>query len=146
MAIQPTLMRNVGVSVLDSTLTTPAHIAIGGVTQISHSPSTETADATTFDAAGRTRNLSVSRGDEFTITALRLEDEGTGDRDPGQDRAETLAAEIGQAALEEWKLTFAGGGTMTFTAHAQVQYTGGGVNDLANWEATVTVYGTPTFA
>lgn len=146
MALEPTLMRNVAVAVSDGEAT-PTDLAIGGIQGgITHNPSTATADASTFDAAGRTRNLPVSRGDSFQVQALRIEDETDGSRDPGQERCEDLGKEVGQAALESFTLTFAGGGTVTFTGHVQVKYLGGGVNALANWEATIEVYGTPVFA
>lgn len=145
MAIGPSLMREVTLAVQD-TGTAASYLAVGGITQLEHSPSTETADASTFDVAGRTLTLPVSRGDEFTGSALRYVDVATGDRDPGQDRAESLSREIGQPSIVSWQVTFAEGSTMTFDAHCQVKITGGGVNDLETWEVTVSVYGTPTFA
>lgn len=144
MALDPILMRSIAISVDDGVSTA---LAIGGIQGgISHSPSTTTANASTFDAAGRNRNLPVGRGDQFTVQALRIEDEATGARDPGQERCETIAREIGQASLEEFILTFPGGGTITFEGWCETQYLGGGVDDLANWQATVEVYGTPVFA
>lgn len=142
---QPVLMRQFKLSVSDGQTPTPQMLEIAGLTSLTHSPSDESADASHFGSAGRTQSLIVSRGDQFTASGLRMEDEDDGTRDPGQARVEALSRQIGQAAIGDYVLQFPGGGSIAFQATASVPLFGGGTNDLSSWEATLTVYGTPQY-
>lgn len=142
---QPVLMRQFTLSVSDGE-EAPSQLEVAGLQTLTHQPSDESADASHFGSAGRTQSLIVSRGDQFTASGLRMEDEEDGTRDPGQERIEALSRLIGQAGIGDYVIQFPGGGTVSFKATASVPMFGGGTNDLSTWEATLTVYGTPVYS
>lgn len=119
----------------------PVWVPIAGINSWSPSPSKNDADVTTFDDDGRLAHIVASRGDEFTLSGLYLEDPDTGDRDPGQEAVETLAAEVGHTSLKQFRFTSPGGNRLTFDASANVTIGGGGNDDPSAWEATLTVSG-----
>lgn len=145
MAAGPTLIRNVKLSINTGTVAVPTWVEIKGITELTHSPEAQRADKSTFDLAGYNASVVVGRGDSFTGAALVYEDEANGARDPGQQAVETSGLEIGQAAQEQYRITRAGGGTITFLADAVVTILGGGVNDLSRWNVALTAQSKPTF-
>jgi hypothetical protein len=86
-----------------------------GLNTLSHSPSTNRADAGGFDSNGRAKHLVTERGDTWTLSGHSLEDVATGDRDPGQ------------------------------AGSAELTHPGGGHNDIASWSTTIEVDGEPTY-
>lgn len=144
MAVTEVIMSDTTAEVNTGTIAVPVWTGIGGITQISHAPSTTRADTHNFDTPGRSRHRVTRRGDSFTIQAQRQEDESTGDRDPGQEAVETIGAAYGSAAEKQFRLTSPGGETLTFMATAEVTRLGGGTDDVANWQAALEVTGDVT--
>ncbi|CAN5750964.1 hypothetical protein BH23CHL7_BH23CHL7_17330 [soil metagenome] len=114
---------------------------IGGLNSLSHSPSSNTADTTDFDSAGRAEHLVMERGDSWTIAGRHLEDASAGTRDAGQAAVEALAKEVGLASLGTFQITSPGGNKVTFEASAEVTLAGGGHNDPASWQGVLTISG-----
>jgi hypothetical protein len=133
-------------SINTGTVDIPAWTPIKSLNSWAHSPSTNQTDTTDFDDDGRLSHLVASRGDEFTLTGSYLEDIDTGARDPGQEAVETLAAQVGNDCLKQFKLTSPGGITKTFMASAECTIGGGGNDDKSAWEAKLTVSGAITTA
>ena len=144
MAADVTLMRNITLEI--DTDGAGSWATVEGVTQLQHQPQTIRADATSFSGAGYTRNIIVSRGDTFTGQILIWEDESDGTRDAGQEALEELGQESGQAGVGNFRITRAGGGTITFPADVESNLFGGGVQDLAAGSFTLTSQALPTVA
>lgn len=118
-----------------------------GLDSISHSPSTERADTTSFDEAGRASHLVAQRGDTFEISGKALIDVaavGEG-KDPGQTAVEALARAIGSAAIGRFRITDPATNRLEFSASAEVTLPSGGTNDAATWGASLEVTGAPTY-
>lgn len=124
----------------------PDWVEIKGVTSWSHSPAKGEADTTSFDENGRQSHLPASRGDEFTLNGFVLEDESTGDRDPGQAAVEQWADEIGPSGLKQFRITSPSGFMRSFLASATVTAGGGGNDDASTWEVTIKTSGAITRA
>lgn len=146
MAVGEILMSGVDAEINTGTVSVPVWTAIGGITNIGHTPATTRADTHNFDTPGRSRHRVVRRGDSFTIQAQRQEDESNGDRDAGQDAIETAGKAIGTSAEKQYRLTSPGGSTLTFLASAEVTQLGGGTDDVATWQAVLEVTGDITYA
>lgn len=146
MAETEVLMQDVDADINTGTIAVPVWTAIHGITGITHAPSTNRADTKNFDSAGREEHKVTRRGDTFTIAAQRLEDEGDGSRDAGQEAIETAAKAVGTAAEKQYRLTSPGGNTKTFIATAQVTVFGGNTDDVATWSAELVVTGDITDA
>lgn len=144
MAVTKILARDFTFELNTGTTASPTWVAVGAVSSWSHSPTKNDADTTTFDEEGRLSHLPASRGDEFTITGMYKEDESTGARDAGQEAVEAWADEIGPTGIKQFRISSPGGNVKTFEASASVQVGGGGTDDPAAWEATVTVSGAIT--
>lgn len=135
------LMQDVDVDINTGTVDEPEWTRVAGVTGVTHSPSTARADTKNFDTPRRERHKVVRRGDSFTISAQRQEDEDDGARDAGQEAVETAGLAVGSAAEKQYRLTSPGGSTIVFTATVQVTILGGGTDDVSNWQAEITVTG-----
>lgn len=146
MAETEVLMQDTDAEINTGTIGVPVWTQIGGITGITHSPTTARADTKNFDTPGRERHKVVRRGDSFTISAQRQEDEGDGSRDAGQEACETAGQAVGSAAEKQYRLTSPGGSTLTFLATVQVTEFGGGTDDIANWSAELVVTGSITRA
>jgi len=144
MAVTKFLARDLTIEVRDAGDT--AWVAIGGLNSLTHSPATSRADTTDFDANGREEHIVAQRGESWTLSGFAMEDVGTGARDAGQERCETLAKVQGLAAMGSFRLTSPGGNTITFDASVEVTLAGGGHNDAAAWQASLTVSGDPVYA
>jgi hypothetical protein len=118
---------------------------IGGLNTLTHAPSLARADTTSFDSNGRDEHLPASRGETWTLAGFALEDVATGDRDAGQEAVEALGRLVGPAGLGYFKVTSPGGNIIIFQGSAEVTLMGGGTNDAAAWQATVTVNGEPDY-
>lgn len=116
-------------------------IPIGGLTSMTPSPASQTADTTDFDSAGRAEHMVMERGLSFTISGHHKEDVQTGERDPGQLAVETLAKAVGINSHARFRHTSPGGNVRVFWASAEVTPAGGGHNDAAAWSATITISG-----
>ena len=142
MPVTEVLARQFTAELNTGTSGSPVWVAITGINSITHSPQANDADTTTFDDEGRMSHLKASRGDEFTISCLRQEDEVNGDRDAGQEACEAWADEIGQASRKQFRITSPGGNVVgPFEATATVTQFGGGNDDPATWQLAVKVSG-----
>lgn len=144
MAVTEILMQDVDAEINTGTIGVPVWTRIAAVTGITHSPSKATADTKNFDVPGRQRHRVVRRGDSFTITAQRQEDEGDGSRDAGQEAVETMGQAVGTAAEKQFRLTSPGGNTLIFLATAEVTELGGDTDAVATWQAVLEVTGSIT--
>lgn len=144
MAADVTLARNVSLEIDTDGL--GSWVTVEGVTQLQHQPQTTRADAQSFSAAGYSRQIITSRGDTFTGNYLIWEDEGDGSRDPGQESLEGFGFLSGQAGVANFRVTRAGGGTITFTADVETNLIGGGVQDLSTASFTLNSQSPPVFA
>jgi hypothetical protein len=116
-----------------------------GLNTLSHSPSTNRADAGGFDSNGRAKHLVTERGDTWTLSGHSLEDVATGDRDPGQAAVEASAKLTGPTAMRFFRITSPGGNIQIFAGSAELTHPGGGHNDIASWSTTIEVDGEPTY-
>lgn len=146
MAVTEVLMQDVDVEINTGTIAVPAWTRIAAVTGVTHTPSKATADTKNFDVAGRQRHRVVRRGDSFTVTAQRQEDESDGSRDAGQEAVETMGRAVGSDAEKQFRLTSPGGNTMVFSASAEVTELGGDTDSVATWQAVLEVTGSITYA
>lgn len=112
-------------------------VQVNGINTWSHSPQANDADTTTFDDAGRMSHMKASRGEQFAIAGLYLEDPDTAERDPGQLACEVWANAIGPDSVKNFRITSPGGEVRTFAASATVT-SGGGGNDAPNaWSMAI---------
>lgn len=118
---------------------------IEALTEVSHSPSTERADTSSFDEAGRASHLVASRGDSFELTGHKKIDLVTGAGSPGQEAVEASALRIGPDAEESYRYSVRGSGVgIVFVATVELTRPGGGTNDVASWGAALEVTGAVT--
>lgn len=146
MAITKFLARDLSIQINTGTEGTPVWTDIGGLNTLTHSPTSTDADTTDFDSAGVSEHMKAERGESWTLAGFGMEDVSNGDRDPGQEAVETLAALMGPASLDEFLLTSPGGNTARFSASAEVTRMGGGNNDPAAWQAVIRVSGAVVYA
>jgi hypothetical protein len=154
MAVRRFLARYIKVEVNTGTVATPTWTEVKGLINIDHSPSTERADTTGFDSAGRSEHLVAQRGDSFTLGGRKLIDPDTGAGDPGQEELEEAGRAFGSSAERQLRFTLkdeAGadiGGSDRYTFMITPEVTGpfgtGGTNDPAGWSAACEVTGAPT--
>jgi len=118
---------------------------IGGVESVAHSPSKTESDSTDFDSNGRAEHYVAQRAETWTLAGFFLEDAVTGARDPGQEALLNAGRAVGISAFISVRLNFQGGGTMTFSA--SVDWTGptGAKNDIAKFQAILSMTGAPVF-
>ena len=114
---------------------------IKGLNSLTLSPTTNRADTTDFNDAGRLAHIVASRGLQISLEGFRMEAESGGDRDPGQEAVEALADEFSHDSLGQFRLTSPGGEVWTFKASAEVTPMGGGNDDPNAWTATLEVSG-----
>lgn len=125
---------------------TGVYTTVGGLDTLGYAPNTATADATTFETAGWTRQVTVSRGVTVTASGKALYD-AAGAKDPGQAFVEGLGEGIGADALGTFRIELPSGDFITFDAIVtDVTPFGGGVNGLAEWSATLIMNDAPTIA
>ena len=137
------LARDLTIEVNTGSVATPTWTPVGGLTSLTHSPSTERADASGFDSGGRAEHMVTQRGDSWTLEGHAKVDPADGVQDDGQAAIEASAEAVGLAAELTYRLTIPGTGSVvrTFTATAEVTLPGGGTNDLAAWGAALEVTG-----
>ena len=123
-------------------------VDIKGITSFSPSQEKNDADLTTFSSAGWIGHIVASRGVSFEIEGYHIEDEGTGDRDPGQGRIEEIGQLVGSGSVVPFEMTSPGGTVVTMNVSVDSpmfgQSTGGGNDDPAGWSCTLTGSGKPT--
>lgn len=120
-------------------------VNIKGLNSLSHSPTSTDAETTDFDSNGISEHMKAERGESWTLAGFSLEDVLTGERDPGQEAVEALAADVGLDSLGTFRITSPGGNVATFSATAEVTKAGGGNNDPASWQAVIRVSGSVTY-
>lgn len=146
MAVDKILAKNFPIYINTGSESVPVWTQIKGINSVTRAPSTATVDGRDYDSGTRLEPMVVNRGDTFTASGFRMQDETTGTRDAGQAAVETSARLVGQAARSQYQIQGPGGTTITFNANAEVNDLGGGADDLATWSATLTVVGDVTYA
>lgn len=147
MAQQPVLARTTLVQVYDGV---SAWIEVEGKTSVSLDSTTGEVmqDKTTYGNAGHMANIKTQVGASMEIQYLRLKDDITGARAPGQARIETLAGALGATGFsqvrvrEETDTLWSVWPECTFSAGSST----GGVNELRNGSYTINRNATPTTA
>jgi len=136
------LARQFGIEIGDVDGTdTPIMVEVDGLTDISPSASSEDADGNHFGLAGYAGHSKSQRGLAYTFEGLMLIDRDTGARDPGQARLKALGNLIGDEAEDEFRITAPNGETREGRVTVTYEEGGGGLNDNADWSATVTFNG-----
>lgn len=125
---------------------TPVWTEIGGINTMTIGRESETTDTTTFDSAGEAEHNVMQRGRTLELEGFFLEDPADGTRDPGQEAVETLADAVGEASLQDIRITSPGGTTWTHKMSAELADQGGGNNDKTSWGVSLTRSGATTAA
>lgn len=146
MAVDKILAKNFPIYINTGAEGAPTWTQIKGINSVTRAPSTTTVDGRDYDSGTRLEPMVVNRGDTFTASGFRMQDESTGTRDAGQQAVEDSSKLTGQSAREQYQIQGPGGTTITFKANAEVNDLGGGADDLATWSATLTVVGDVTYA
>lgn len=141
MAVTEILARQHTFQLNTGTVESPSWTTISNVDQFSHSASGNDADTTTFDDGGFMTHMKASRSHEFSITCKAQEDPDNGDKDAGQAACEAWARLVGPTSVKQFRITTPAGNTLVFLCTAVVNLTGGGNDDVAPWELTLTVSG-----
>ena len=119
-------------------------VPVGGLHTFGLSGTKVDTDTTGFDSEGWAEHLVTERAHSLTLSGFFIEDQTTGERDPGQAIIDELATKIGEDAIGNFKLTSPGGTVMTFKGSVEPGDIGGGKNDATSWGATITVTGKVT--
>lgn len=139
-----TLARDWDFHLNTGTVGVPVWTPINGINSHSWSVTKNDADTTTYDDEGWLSHLPASRGRAVTLSGIFMEDPDTGDRDAGQEAAETWAEQIGPEGLKQFRVTSPGGTTIVGLASSSVTLGGGGNDDPSAWECAVTYSGAVT--
>ena len=124
-------------------LATATWIPLKGLNTFTESSDDSNTDVSTFEDAGYKSNLTVTRGYGLSVEGFMLEDEVTGDRDPGQEFVESKAEEVGQAAFMMMRITSPGGTKKVYEGSPSLSDVGGGQEDAASWGFEMMVNGKP---
>lgn len=126
------------------TVDIPEWTPIKGLTNISPSVTKNDADTTDFDADGWLTHLVASRGASLQLQGQRVEDAADGTRDAGQEALEELGWAMGADSLKGFRMVRPDDSVMIEgQVSAEVTPFGGGNDDPAGWEATLTFAGEP---
>jgi len=120
------------------------YVEVKGITSLTFDKSKTDADTTTFDEDGVETHIVASRTSSISFDGFFLEDPANGDRDPGQERVETVSELMGASSVSSYKLTSPGGTIRTFSASSNVSGLGGGNNDPSKWSGELKVSGAIT--
>jgi hypothetical protein len=124
--------------------TTGTFVPVGGINTFGFGGTKNDTDTGDFDSGGFAEHLVTERAYTLTLSGFFLEDQDTGERDPGQAIVDELATKIGEEAIGNFKLTSPGGTVYTFSGSVEPAEVGGGKNDVTSWGATITVNGKVT--
>ena len=142
MAVVKVLARDWTLEINNGTYASPSWInATCGLNTFTFSNTKNDADTTDFCSEGWMEHIVASRSMELTGEGFYLEDESTGDRNQGQELIETLANQMGNASLGDFRLTSPGGNSRRFYASANIADVGGGNDDPTSWGFTLTISG-----
>jgi hypothetical protein len=144
MAIRKFPARLLKIFINDGTEAVPVWVPIKGLNTLAHSPSTTRADSADMDSEGHAEHMVMERGDSWTLTGRKLMDVANGDADPGQALVEELGTKTGLDSHGDFRLLWPDGSADRFFASAEITKPGGGHNDLASWNAALTVSGATT--
>lgn len=144
MAVRKVLARGFKVEINTGTEQAPVWTPIKGLETIGFATSKTDADTTDMDSNGNDEHVVASRSREITLEGFWLEDKQTGERDPGQEAVDALNEAVGDESLGEFRLTTPGGKVRRFLASVSVEGPTGGKNEMAKWNATLTVSGAVT--
>lgn len=139
MALTKVLARDWTFEVEDPTAGT--FVPVGGVETFEFSGSKTDEDTTDFNSGGWAEHIPTLRSRTLTVNGFRLEDESTGERDPGQELIDELANKTGEEGLGNFKLTSPGGTLYEFKGSVEPASFGGGHTNVTSWGATITVSG-----
>lgn len=147
MAVVKVLARDWTIEINKGTFGTPIWVnATCGLNTFTFSNTKNDADTTDFCSEGYLEHMVASRTSEIVGEGFYLEDESTGDRAEGQELIETLAEEVGNSSLGDFKLTSPGGNIRRFFASSMIADVGGGNDDPTAWGFTLMISGKPTTA
>ena len=116
-------------------------IPIKGMQEMTLNRTKSNADTTTQDDAGFETHLVARRGGSISFKGLYLEDEVTGERDPGQEACEVLGRKIGADSIGAFKLTTPGGKEYTLYGSVEISDTGGAEDDASSWGMKIDLTG-----
>lgn len=119
---------------------------IDGIDTVGLDPTSKDADTTMFSNAGWTSSMVVSRGMTVKLSGKAVWDQTTHAKDAGQAAVEAAGTELGADAEAQFRIALPGGKAIEFTADVkQVSpFTSAGAEDVAKWEASLTVTAAPT--
>lgn len=148
MAVEKVFFRDSEIEINTGTIAVPVWTVIANKKSLAATFSSNETDLTDWESDGDTEHAVMSRVRSFTLACHRMEDVATGNRDPGQEAAETLGDQVGNASIGQFRLTTPGASTWIFHASASVNpFAGSGGNDDAiEWSAELKVSGAITKA
>lgn len=120
---------------------TSLFVEVKGLESLGFSGDATRTPTTDFDSGGNAEHILAERSRTLSIEGHYMEDEATGDRDPGQELIDTAAELVGNAALREFQLDSPGGNRREFHGTVTPADLGGGTNDTADWGAEIEVSG-----
>lgn len=139
MALTKVLARDWTFEVEDPTAGT--FVPVGGINTFGFGGTKTDTDTGDFDSGGWAKHLVTERAHTLTLSGFFLEDQATGERDPGQAIIDELTTKIGEEAIGSFKLTSPGGAVYEFSGSVEPAEVGGGKNDVTSWGATITING-----
>lgn len=116
---------------------------INGLDTIEFQTEKKETDIRTKTDNGNDRHSVVNRIRSLKLNGKWLAD-GSGVRDSGQAAVEVLGDEVGDAAKDEFRLMYPGGGGKYFNASANIDKIGGEKDDPGAWEVSLKVDGPTT--
>lgn len=117
---------------------------IKGVETFSDTENTTRADTADFDSEGVEENRVIRRGLTVTINGNWLEDEATGELDPGQALVVAATREVGTAAEKTIRVTSPGGAWEQYRATLS-KSKDGDKNDVTKFSYEIVRTGASTF-
>jgi len=139
MALTKVLARDWTFEVEDPTAGT--FVPVGGINTFGFGGTKTDTDTGDFGSGGWAEHLVTERAHTLTLSGFFLEDQATGERDPGQAIIDELTTKIGEEAIGSFKLTSPGGAVYEFSGSVEPAEVGGGKNDVTSWGATITING-----
>lgn len=125
---------------------TPTWTPIKGLSSIVPSFSGTDANTKDFDSNGWDSHLKAGRGMTVECSGFRLENNETGERDPGQEAVEVYAQAIDHPSVaKQFRIVRRADDTVYYRFFASASCTpfGGGADDASTWSATIVCNGEP---
>lgn len=126
------------------TIDIPDWLEITKADKFTHSHSGNDASTTTFDDDGWESHIKISRTNGFGLAGVYKEDISNGDQTEAHEALQAWSNEMGSTSLKQFRITTAGGNTLTFMCSCSYQLPGGGNDDIQKWELDIKVSGAIT--